>query len=77
MIRTITQSLTQKVEKKYRFAIHAAFYGAILFLHSGGFIPFENYTCTLPERDIQKYFYGSSTPHEPCFRGHPGFTVFS
>ena len=43
MIRTITQTLTQKVEKKYRFAIHAAFYAAILFSHSAGYIPFENF----------------------------------
>ena len=42
MIRTITQTLTQKVEKKYRFAIHAAFYAAILYAHSAGYIPFEN-----------------------------------
>ena len=43
MIRTITQTITQKVEKKYRFAIHALFYAAFLFLHSSGFIPLESF----------------------------------
>ncbi|HBY10045.1 hypothetical protein A2473_03795 [candidate division WWE3 bacterium RIFOXYC2_FULL_42_13] len=42
MIRTIVQTLTQKVEKKYRFATHAVFYATILYAHNSGFIPLEN-----------------------------------
>lgn len=43
MIRTITQTLTQRVEKKYRFTIHAVFYAAILYFQSAGYIPLENF----------------------------------
>ena len=42
MIRTIAQTLTQKVEKKYRFALHAVFYAVILYAHNSGLIPLEN-----------------------------------
>lgn len=40
MIRRITQ----KVDKKYRFAIHALFYAGFLYFHSSGIIPFQGIT---------------------------------
>ncbi|GIW69702.1 MAG: hypothetical protein KatS3mg101_0449 [Patescibacteria group bacterium] len=37
MIRRITQ----KIDKKYRFAAHALVYAGLLYSHSSGIIPFQ------------------------------------